>query len=137
MLVFKVFHFNIACMTDKLSGKHQTEQAPKARARRARRDSPRPVASRSTLMPRALRARCLMLRACPHKCPFTQESVSKITYKITKYAIVTPNKNSCAVSYYVSQNGGCDAGERIYGVQSPPKINFGTQHRTLRFNVEL
>ena len=24
-----------------------------------------------------------------------------------------------------------------YGVQSPPKINFGTQHRTLRFNVEL
>ena len=25
----------------------------------------------------------------------------------------------------------------IYGVQSPPKINFGTQHRTLRFNVEL
>ena len=26
---------------------------------------------------------------------------------------------------------------QIYGVQSPPKINFGTQHRTLRFNVEL
>ena len=25
----------------------------------------------------------------------------------------------------------------LYGVQSPPKINFGTQHRTLRFNVQL